>query len=57
MNTRSAYPDLEIPEISLPGFVLDRADEPGAPVPLMGPADRGSGSPLTGLAASAAIPR
>ena len=34
MNTRSAYPDIEVPEISLPGFVLDRADERGAAVPL-----------------------
>jgi hypothetical protein len=50
MNTRSPYPDVEIPDISLPGFVPDRADERGAAVPLMGPADRGSASPLLGPA-------
>ena len=38
MNTRSPYPDVEIPEISPPRFVLDRADEQGTAVPLMGPA-------------------
>jgi len=41
MNTWSPYPDVEVPEISLPRFVLGRADERGAAVPLMGPADRG----------------
>ena len=51
MNTRSPYPDVEVPEISLPRFVLDRADERGAAVPLMGPADHGSASPLMGPAA------
>jgi hypothetical protein len=50
MNTRSPYPDVEIPDISLPGSVLDRADERGAAVPLMGPADRGSAGPLMGSA-------
>ncbi len=50
MSTRSPYPDAEVPEISPPGFVLDRADERGAAVPLMGPADRGSASPLMGPA-------
>jgi hypothetical protein len=39
MNTRSPYPDVEIPDISLPGLVPGRADERGAAVPLMGPAD------------------
>ena len=29
MNTRSPYADIEVPEISRPRFVLDRADEPG----------------------------
>ena len=48
MNTRSPYPDVEVPEISPPRFVLDRADERGAAVPLMGPADHGSASPLMG---------
>ena len=56
MNTRSPYPDIEVPEVSLPGFVLDRADERGAAVPLMGPADRGSASPLMGPAAAGTIP-
>jgi hypothetical protein len=46
MNTRSPYPDVEVPEISLPSFVLDRADERGAAVPLMGLADPGSATPL-----------
>jgi hypothetical protein len=50
MNTRSPYPDVEIPDISLPGLVLHRADERGAAVPLMGPADHGSASPLMGPA-------
>ena len=51
MNARSPYPDVEVPEISPPRFVLDRADERGAAVPLMGPADHGSASPLMGPAA------
>jgi hypothetical protein len=46
MNTRSPYPDVEIPDIPLPGFVPDRAEERGTAVPLMGPADHGSASPL-----------
>jgi len=46
MDTRTAYPDLEVPEFSLPGYVPDRADEPGAAVPLMGPADPGTATPL-----------
>ena len=50
MNTRSPYPDIEVPEISLPRFVLDRTDEPGAAVPLMGPADRGTMASLMGPA-------
>jgi hypothetical protein len=50
MNTRSPYPDVEVPEISLPRSVLDRADERGTAVPLMGPADHGSASPLMGPA-------
>jgi hypothetical protein len=36
--------EIEIPEISPP--VLDRADERGAAVPLMGPADPGTATPL-----------
>src|SRR6266700_8088437 len=55
MNTRSPYPDVEVPEISQPRFILDRADERGAAVPLMGPADHGSASPLMGPAAPATI--
>jgi hypothetical protein len=46
MNTRSSYPDVEVPEISLPRFVRDRAGERGAAVPLMGPADPGTATPL-----------
>ena len=55
MNTRSPYPDVEVPEISLPRFVPDRAGERGAAVPLMGPADHGSASPLMGPAAPGTI--
>ena len=36
MNTRSPYPDVEVPEISLPRFILDRADERGAGGPTHG---------------------
>ena len=50
MNTRSPYPDVEVPEISLPRFILDRSDERGAAVPLMGPADRGTMVSLMGPA-------
>jgi hypothetical protein len=50
MNTRSQYPDVEIPDIPLPGFALDRADERGAAVPLMGPADPATVTPLMGPA-------
>ncbi len=55
MNTRSPYPDVEVPEISLPRFVLDRADERGAAVPLMGPADPGTATPLMGPATAGTI--
>jgi hypothetical protein len=55
MNTRSPYPDVEVPEISLPRFVPDRAGERGAAVPLMGPADHGSASPLMGPAAPGTV--
>ena len=55
MNTRSPYPDAEVPDISPPELVLDRADERGAAVPLMGPADHGSASPLMGPAAPATV--
>ena len=48
MNTQSPYPDVEIPDISPPEFVPDRADVRGAAVPLMGPADHGTASPLMG---------
>ena len=30
MIIRSPYPDVDVPEISLPGFVLARADQRGA---------------------------
>jgi len=50
MNTRSSYSDVEIPDIPLPGFVLDRADDRGAAVPLMGPADPATVTPLMGPA-------
>ena len=46
MNTRSPYPDAEVPEIYLPRFILNRADERGAAIPLMGPADPGTATPL-----------
>jgi hypothetical protein len=55
MNTRSPYPDVEVPEISRPRFVLDRTGERGAAVPLMGPADHSSASPLMGPAAAGTI--
>jgi hypothetical protein len=55
MSTRSPYPYVEIPEISLPRFVLDRSGERGAAVPLMGPADHGSASPLMGPAAAGTV--
>ena len=32
MSTRSPYPDVEVPQISLPRIVLHRADERGAAV-------------------------
>jgi hypothetical protein len=46
MNTRSPDAYVEIRHISPPGFVPDRAAERGAPVPLMGPADPGTATPL-----------
>jgi hypothetical protein len=55
MNARSPYPDVEVPEISRPRFVLDRADERGTAVPLMGPADHGSASPLMGPATEGSV--
>ena len=55
MNTRSPYPYAEVQEISPPRFVLDRSDERGAAVPLMGPADHGSASPLMGPAAAGGV--
>jgi hypothetical protein len=50
MNPRSPYPDVEVPEISLPRFILDRAGVRGTAVPLMGPADPGTATPLMGPA-------
>ena len=55
MNPRSPYPDVEVPEISLPRFILDRAGVRGAAVPLMGPADPGTATPLMGPAAPATV--
>lgn len=55
MNTRNPYPDVEIPDISPPEFVPNRANVPGAAVPLMGPADHGSASPLMGPATAGTI--
>ena len=55
MNTRSPYPDAEVPEIYLPRFILDRAGERGAAFPLMGPADPGTATPLMGPAAPATV--
>jgi hypothetical protein len=55
MNTRSPYPDAEVAEISPPRVVLDRADERGAAVPLMGPADHGSASSLMGPGAAGTV--
>jgi hypothetical protein len=46
MNTRSPYPDVEVPDTSPPEFVLDRADVRGAAVPLMCSADPGTATPL-----------
>ena len=57
MNSRSPYPDVEVPEISLPRFILDRADERGTAVPLTGPADHGTVTPLMGPAAAGTIAR
>ena len=48
MNTQSPYPDVEIPDISRPGPVPDRAGKRGTAVPLMGPADSGAATPLMG---------
>jgi hypothetical protein len=50
MSIRSPYPDVEVPEIALHGFVRDRADRRDAAVPLMGPADPGTVVPLMGPA-------
>jgi hypothetical protein len=55
MNTRSPYPDVEDPEASLPGFILDRAGEPGTAIPLMGPAGPGNITPLMGPATASTI--
>ena len=46
MNTRSPYPDVEVPEISLPRSMPDRAAERCATVPLMGPTDPGTAKPV-----------
>ena len=50
MSIRSPYPDVEVPEIALHGFVREQADRRGAAVPLMGPADPGTVVPLMGPA-------
>ena len=36
MNTRSPYPDAEVPEISQPRFILDRSGERGCSGPTYG---------------------
>ena len=46
MNTRSPYPDAEVPEIFPPRSFLNRAGEQGEAVPLMSPADPGTAPPL-----------
>lgn len=45
MNPRSPYPDAEVPEISPPRRP-GRAGVRGTAVPLMGPADPGTATPL-----------
>jgi len=50
MSIRTAYPDIEAAEISLPGFVRERAGERGAAVPLMGPAGPDTATGLMGPA-------
>ena len=50
MSIRHPYPDVEVPEIALHGFVPDPAARRGAPVPLMGPADPATAVPLMGPA-------
>ena len=50
MSIRTAYPDIEVAEISTPRFTPRQAGERGAAVPLMGPADRGTAAPLMGPA-------
>ena len=55
MSTRSTSPDVEVPEISLPRFILDRGNERGTAVPLMGPADHGGASPLMGPATAGTV--
>jgi hypothetical protein len=50
MSIRSPYPDVEVPEIALHGFVREQADRRSAAVPLMGPADPGTVVPLMGPA-------
>src|SRR5271165_3969044 len=51
MSIRNPYPDVEVPEIALHGFVLERSDRRGAAVPLMGPTDPSTAIPLVGPAA------
>ena len=55
MNPRSPYPDVEVPEISPPRFILDRAGVRGTAVPLMGPADPGTATPLMGPATTGTV--
>ncbi|MGH3402531.1 MAG: hypothetical protein ACRDRJ_08495 [Streptosporangiaceae bacterium] len=56
MKTSSPYPHAEVAEISQPRLVLDRSDERGAAVPLMGPADRGTTVSLMGPADPGTVP-
>ncbi len=50
MNTRSPHTDTKVPEISQPRFILDRADERGTAVPLVGPANAGTTTQMMGPA-------
>jgi len=52
MSIRTAYPVADVAEASLPGSAREHAGQQGAPVPLMGPADRSDMVPLMGPADS-----
>jgi hypothetical protein len=46
MSVRSPYPDVEVQETARPGAIPERVDTRGAAVPLMGPADPSTATPL-----------